>query len=57
MVNEDRKFDIRVLERNFVKGKITREEYEAHVANLEDLEADAMPMDTSFEKDVLEADE
>ena len=32
----DKLFDVRVVERNITLGKITREEYEAHLASLED---------------------
>lgn len=34
--DRDHLFDVRVVDRNIVKGKITREEYEAHLASLED---------------------
>lgn len=35
--DKDKKFDIRVVDKNIERGIITREEYEAHLQNLPDL--------------------
>lgn len=37
----DARFDTRVIERFLAEGRVTREEYEAFLATLEDCEADA----------------
>jgi hypothetical protein len=54
---EDRRFDIRTLERNISAGLITKEEYEKYLAELEDAQENAAPMDAKFEVGVLDADE
>ena len=54
---EDRRFDIRTLERNIRAGLITKEEYEKYLAELEDAQENAVPMDAQFEVGVLEEDD
>lgn len=54
----DRLFDLRTVERNIEHGLITREEYEAHLAGLEDATDKGAPVEASFEAGVLsDADE
>lgn len=57
MALENRKFDIRTLDRNLKKGNITREEYEKHLEDLEDLQDQAMPIEAEFEEGVLDKDD
>lgn len=49
MADENRRFDIRMLERNIAKGLITREEYDEHVKGLEDVADNAAPVEIKFE--------
>jgi hypothetical protein len=57
MAAENRKFDIRTLERNFAKGNITREEYDKYLESLDDLESQAQPIESEFEEGVLDKDD
>ncbi len=57
MAAENRKFDVRTLERNFAKGNITREEYDKHLAALDDLEDQAVKIEAEFEEGVLDKDD
>lgn len=41
-------FDIRVVERNIARGKITREQYEAYLTSLEDCEEMGQETATQF---------
>ena len=41
-------FDIRVVERNIARGKVTREQYEAYLASLEDVAEQGEEMATQF---------
>jgi hypothetical protein len=45
---DERMFDKRVVERNIKRGKITREQYEAWLNNLEDCEELSQPTRTVF---------
>lgn len=53
----ERLFDVRVLERNLQKGLITEEEYEKHLADLEDVEENATVIEAEFVEGVLDEDE
>jgi hypothetical protein len=55
--DKERLFDLRTLERNIEKGLITREEYEEHVAGLEDKEDNADTISAEFERGVLDDDD
>lgn len=46
-------FDVRILDRNLQKGLITREQYDKHLAALDDVEADAVPVEARFVEGVL----
>ena len=41
-------FDIRVVERNIARGKVTREQYEAYLSSLEDASEHGAPTETMF---------
>ena len=41
-------FDIRVVERNIARGKVTREQYEAYLSSLEDVSEHGAPTETMF---------
>ena len=41
MLERDLKFDKRILDRNFKRGTATQEEYDAHLAGLEDVSGKA----------------
>jgi hypothetical protein len=41
-------FDIRVVERNIARGKVTREQYEAYLASLEDVSDKGQETETVF---------
>jgi hypothetical protein len=57
MASEERKFDIRTLERNFDKGNVGRDEYAKHLEKLDDLADQAQPIEALFEEGVLDKDE
>lgn len=50
-------FDIRVVERNIARGKVTREQYEAYLASLEDVAEQGEEMATQFVHKLPEEDE
>ena len=50
----DRKFDIRTLERNLEKGKITQDEYDTHLANLADGQEGSAEFQAQFIEGILE---
>ena len=52
-----RLFDIRVVERNIEKGLISRKEYDAYLAGLDDLEAQTQPFEAEFVEGVLDQDD
>lgn len=41
-------FDIRVVERNIARGKVTREQYEAYLSSLEDVSELGTETETLF---------
>ncbi len=53
---EDRRFDIRTLERNLRNGEITKAEYEKYLADLADGQDNAVKMESKFEVGVLNED-
>jgi hypothetical protein len=57
MVTEDRKFDVRTLERQFDSGAITRAEYAKHLEALADVVEKSSVMEAQFEEGVLEEEE
>jgi len=50
-------FDIRVVERNIARGKVTREQYEAYLASLPDDEENGAPTETPFVHKLPDADD
>lgn len=57
MSNKNRLFDVRTVERNIEKGLVTQEEYDAHVASLDDAEDNATVIEAEFKEGVLEPSE
>ena len=47
-------FDYRTVERNIAQGRITREEYEAYLAGLEDSAEQATEIEAEFVEGVLD---
>ena len=56
MSTDERKYDVRTLERNLEKGIISREDYEKYLASLNDVAEKATVVEAKFESGVLEAD-
>jgi len=48
MIEKDLVFDKRILHRNLEKGLITREEYEKHIAGLNDLDGSFASQETGI---------
>ncbi len=46
-------FDIRTVQRNIARGKLTRKEYEAYLKNLPNVEDKGVPMMDSLEEEEL----
>lgn len=46
-------FDVRILDRNLQKGLITREQYDKHLAELADIEGEAVDVEARFVEGVL----
>ncbi len=56
----DSYFDVRTVERNIARGKLTKKEYEAYLKNLPDVEDKGVPMlwdEEEAEEDVSESEE
>lgn len=56
MANE-RVFDVRILERNLDKGLISREEYDAYLASLDDAGENATVIEAEFVVGVFDNDD
>jgi len=54
---DDRKFDLRTIERRLNEGEVTQEEYEDYLEDLPDVSDNAVELEAEFEEDVLEDDE
>ena len=54
---EDRRFDLRTLERNIRNGVITQKEYDEYIASLKDASENAEKMESAFEVGVLAEDD
>ena len=54
---EDRRFDLRTLERNIRNGVITQKEYDEYIASLKDASENAEKMESTFEVGVLAEDD
>lgn len=53
VVKDERLFDVRVVERNIRSGRVTREEYEAHLAKLGDAKDKSAQLEADFVEGVL----
>ncbi len=51
---DEKKFDVRTLERNLNQKEISREEYDAFLNSLPDVADLAAPMESKFEEGILE---
>lgn len=49
---DEQQFDLRIIERKLDQNLITKEEYEAYLASLKDLAADAVPLESKFEEGI-----
>ena len=54
---ESKLFDVRVVERNIANGVVTRAEYDAHLASLEDSEERSASVKSEFVVGVLDSEE
>jgi hypothetical protein len=54
---DDRKFDIRTIDRRMDAGEIDRDEYQEHLDDLEDVSDNAVEMEAEFEVGVLDEEE
>lgn len=53
MATNERVFDVRTLERSLDRGLITREDYDAYLANLPDVADNAAALEAEFVEGVL----
>ncbi len=53
VVRSERLFDVRTVERNIQKGRITRAEYDAHLAKLSDAKDRSAALEADFVEGVL----
>jgi hypothetical protein len=51
---DEKKFDVRTLERSLDQKQITREEYDAFLKSLPDVADLAAPMESKFEEGILD---
>ncbi len=51
---EDRKFDIRTIDRNIQRGLVNHQDHEAYLASLKDVSAKAVPLEAVFVEGVLD---
>lgn len=57
MSTENRKYDVRTLERHLDKGLISREEYKEYLEELADVADKSVAIEAKFEEGVLEEEE
>lgn len=57
MVKENRKFDVRTIERDVREGNVSREEYQEHLDNLPDVADKAQKIESEFVEGVLEEED
>ncbi len=50
-------YDVRILERNLAKGLLSREDYEKHLAELEDAEGNSVKLEAEFVEGVFDKDD
>jgi hypothetical protein len=53
VVKSERLFDVRVVERNIEKGRVTQAEYDAHLAKLADMKGRSTELESEFVEGVL----
>ncbi len=53
MIDKERKFDVRTLERGFEAGRISKAQYEEYLAQLTDVADNAAPMEAEYVEGVL----
>ena len=54
---DDRKFDLRTIERRIGQGEIDRDDYQAYLEDLPDVSDNAAEVEAEFEVGVLDEDE
>jgi hypothetical protein len=57
MSTDERKYDVRTLERNLERGLISKEEYDKYLASLADVADKATKIEAKFEEGVLDEEE
>lgn len=57
MSTDERKYDVRTLERNLERGLISREDYDKYLASLADVADKATKIEAKFEEGVLDEEE
>ena len=55
--DDDRKFDVRTIDRRMDAGEIDRDEYQEYLDELPDVSDNAVEVEAEFEVGVLEEDE
>lgn len=53
MIDKERKFDVRTLERGFETGRISRAQYDEYLAQLPDVADNAAPVEAEYIEGVL----
>ena len=55
--DDDRKFDVRTIDRRMDAGEIDRDAYQEHLDELEDVSDNAVEMEAEFEVGVLDEED
>ena len=55
--DDERKFDIRTIDRRLDDGEVSQDEYDEYLDDLPDVSDNAVEFEAEFEEDVLEDDE
>ncbi len=55
--DDERRFDVRTIERKLNEGELSQEEYDEYLEDLPDVSDNAVEMEAEFEEGVLEEDD
>lgn len=55
--DDERRFDVRTIERKLNEGELSQEEYDEYLEQLPDVSDNAVEMEAEFEEGVLEEDD
>jgi hypothetical protein len=55
--DDERRFDVRTIERKLNEGELSQDEYDEYLEELPDVSENAVEMEAEFEEGVLEEDE